>query len=291
MEKLQIALEKARASRAQTAQEAVSGATPPAEGASVAPDQAPATPAAPDQPLDAQDELWGAFPSLEIDKRQMEASRLLSYEGGKLAAPFDILRTKLVRAAQAEKWRRIAVVSPGAGAGKTTTLVNLAFSLGRQSDLRTIALDFDLRRPALHRVLGQKPKQGMADVIYGRIGFDQHGRRLNRNLVFGMNDQPARNSSEILQSHQTATLLTALEDTLDPDYMLFDMPPMLLTDDSYGFLSHVDAALIVVEAERTPMAQVDVVERQVAEVTNVLGVVLNKCNYSDDAHSDSYGYY
>ena len=278
MEKLQIALKKARASRTQAATGQMPGT--PVEGRRTT------------KPADGDlDELWGVFPSLEIDKRRLEKRRLLSYEGGAAAAPFDLLRTKLIRAAQTENWRRIAIVSPGAGAGKTTTMVNLAFSLGRQPDLRTIAVDFDMRRPALHQVLGQTPKQGMADVIYGRIGFDQHGRRLNRNLVFGMNDRPARNSSEILQSHQTEALVTALEETFRPDYILFDMPPMLSTDDTYGFLSRVDAALIVVEAERTPMAQIDVVERQVADVTNVLGVVLNKCNYTDGVHAADYGYY
>jgi Mrp family chromosome partitioning ATPase len=128
-------------------------------------------------------------------------------------------------------------------------------------------------------------------VIYNRVGFDQHGRRLNRNLVFGMNDRAVRNSSEVLQSHQTEELLSALEETFQPDYMLFDMPPMLAADDAYGFLTHVDAALIVVEAEKTPMAQVDVVERQISEVTGVLGVVLNKCNYTDGVYASDYGYY
>mgnify|MGYP001627982084 CR=1 FL=1 len=53
----------------------------------------------------------------------------------------------------------------------------------------------------------------------------------------------------------------------------------------------MDAALIVVEAEKTPMAQVDVVERQISEVTGVLGVVLNKCNYTDGVYASDYGYY
>jgi len=279
MEKLQIALERARASRAQAAEGApVPTATPEPEVA-----------AAPD--VDDLDALWGQFPALEINKKKMETNRLLSFEGGPAAAPFDLLRTKMIQAAKREKWRRIAVVSPGVGAGKTTTLVNLAFALGRQGDLRTVALDFDLRRPAMHKVLGQTPSQGMVDVIYGRVGFDQHGRRLNRNLVFGMNDRSERNSSELLQGHQTEALLVALEEVYQPDYMLFDMPPMLATDDTYGFLRHVDCALIVVEAERTPMAQVDVVERQISEVTGVLGVVLNKCNYTDGIYASDYGYY
>lgn len=283
MEKLQIALEKARANRAQTATGGVAArGTPKAQTSR---GEVPFT------STSDLDEAWSVFPALELDKRRMETRRLLSYEGGPAAAPFDLLRTKLTQAASRENWKRIAVVSPGASAGKTTTMTNLAFALARQPDLRTIALDFDLRRPALHQILGQSPRQGMVDVIYNRVGFDQHGRRLNTNLVFGMNDRAERNSSEVLHGHQTEALISALEETFQPDYMLFDMPPMLAADDAYGFLTHVDAALIVVEAEKTPMAQIDVVERQVSEMTGVLGVVLNKCNYSDGVYAADYGYY
>ena len=73
--------------------------------------------------------------------------------------------------------------------------------------------------------------------------------------------------------------------------MIFDMPPLSASDDNLGFLTQVDAALIVTEAERTTLTQIDVAERQVAELTNVMGVVLNKCRYVSGAYGYEKGYY
>ena len=71
-----------------------------------------------------------------------------------------------------------------------------------------------------------------------------------------------------------------------PDVVLFDVPPLQAADDSIGFLKSVDCALLVVAAEETPMGQIDVAERQVSELTGMLGLVLNKCRMS----GGDYGY-
>ena len=47
--------------------------------------------------------------------------------------------------------------------------------------------------------------------------------------------------------------------------------------------------MIIAAAEATPMSRLDQAERQVAELTNVMGIVLNKCRYVSDA--EGYDYY
>ena len=71
----------------------------------------------------------------------------------------------------------------------------------------------------------------------------------------------------------------------------FDLPPLFTGDDSIGFLRNVDCALIVVAAEETPMSQIDTAERQVSELTQVMGVVLNKCRITSDDYSYDYSGY
>jgi Mrp family chromosome partitioning ATPase len=73
--------------------------------------------------------------------------------------------------------------------------------------------------------------------------------------------------------------------------MLFDMPPLMANDDSHGFLRSVDCALLVVVAEKTPMEQIDVAERQLSELTNVMGIILNRCRYTTGAHGYENEYY
>jgi Mrp family chromosome partitioning ATPase len=307
MERLQIAVEKARAKRRSADQAAdatptpVAAAAATASAAPVAPlALSPAPPAvsatAPDSTpapndTDAVAQAWQALRPLETSVRAFRRNRLVSFEGGPAAGPYDLLRTKIIQQARTNNWHRIAVVSPHAACGKTTTTANLAFSFARQKDLRTLFIDLDLRRPALAKVMGRTARFNMADVLEGRVSFADHAERYGDNVAFGFNNDPVRNSSEILQSQQTQDVLARIETVYGADLMIFDMPPMLASDDNFGFLKNVDCALLVVAAEQTLIHQIDVVERQLAELTSVMGVVLNKCNYTDGAYGYDYGKY
>jgi Mrp family chromosome partitioning ATPase len=270
MEKLQTAIEKARAQR--------QGATP---------SRAAAAPAAAPVPDDVADR-WTALKPATIPAMALRENLLVSYAGGKEAGPFDMLRTRILQQARSNGWRRVALVSSQSGSGKTTLAANLAFSFGRQSDLRTMVLDFDLRRPSLARVLGQTCAHTMADVLQGRVSFADHGLRYGDNVALGLNRGPVETSAEILQTQQTRDAIDAIDAEYAPDIMLFDMPPLQAADDNFGFLNNVDCALLLAEAERTTISQVDVAERQIAELTNVMGVVLNKGRFTDDTYG--YGY-
>ena len=68
--------------------------------------------------------------------------------------------------------------------------------------------------------------------------------------------------------------------------VVFDLPPMLASDDVMAFVPNVDCAILVVAAESTTPREADVCERDLSEKTNVVGVVLNKCRYTPD----KYGY-
>lgn len=213
-------------------------------------------------------------------------------ETGVDAAPFDLLRTRLLQIAEPKGWKRIGIVSAQAGAGKTTVTANLAYALSRQSDLRTIGLDFDLRRPMLARALRvTPPEDGMVALLRGEVPFESMACRLTPNLAFALNAKPATGTAELLQSSRTTEMLEMLERVYHPSFILIDLPPVYGSDDTLGFLRQCDAALIVVEAEKTPVKQIDVIEQQVAELTNVLGIVLNKCHFVDQTYGSQYGYY
>ncbi|NJM81635.1 MAG: CpsD/CapB family tyrosine-protein kinase [Tabrizicola sp.] len=228
---------------------------------------------------------WDMLRMMEMRPAHMQKHRLAAFGGGHHAAPYDLLRTRILQQANKNNWRRIAIVSPHSECGKTTTVANLIFSFGRQRDLRTLALDFDLRRAGLGKVLGQTLVHSMGEVLERRVPFSAHGLRFGLNVAIGLNSGPVRNPSELLQSVQTIEVLEELEATYLPEIVLFDMPPLLSSDDNYGFLRNVDAALIMAEAERTTIAQIDLAERQVSELTSVMGIVLNKCRYPDESYA------
>jgi Mrp family chromosome partitioning ATPase len=81
-----------------------------------------------------------------------------------------------------------------------------------------------------------------------------------------------------------------IEAAYSPDILMFDMPPMLVTDDNLAFFDKVDCALLVAAAESTTVQQVDICERDLATQTSLLGVILNKCRYMDTSGYDYTGY-
>ncbi|SEW37504.1 Chromosome partitioning ATPase, Mrp family, contains Fe-S cluster [Aliiroseovarius sediminilitoris] len=270
MEKLQAAIEKARRQRdgkprARRSQERSS--KPPA----------------------SMPEAWAELEPFDISASLAQKNRLVSLNGGAAAGPFDMLRTRILQQATNNGWKRIALVSPHSACGKTTTAANLIFSFGRQTDLLTMVLDLDLRRQGLAKVLGLQCDGNMGDVLQGKKSFAEHGRRFGENVAVGLNRGEVSNASEILQSNQTKVILDELQDDYEPDIMLLDMPPLIGADDNFGFLQNVDCALLLAEAERTTVEQVDIAERQLSELTTVMGVVLNKSHFSDGAYGYGYG--
>ena len=129
----------------------------------------------------------------------------------------------------------------------------------------------------------------MADVLEGRVRFADHGMRLGERVAFGFNRSAASRPSELLLSRAARAGLDAIEQDYAPDLVFFDISPLNVSDDNIAFLQNVDCAIIIAAAESTLTSLIDQAERQVAELTNVMGVVLNKCRYSSE--TDGYYYY
>ena len=269
MEKIQSAIAKARASRdaprgLSDASGTLARITPP-----------------------AVQEAWDRLMPLTLNPRDLQRNRVFSLTACAEAMPFDMLRTRMLRQMRANNWRRVAITSPDQGCGKSTIAANLALSLARQAELRAIVIDMDMRLPALARVLGVANPPQFSEAMAGRSAPEDHLRRIGDNLCLALNAKPAKGSSEMLQGTEVAHLLDRVERALSPSVMVFDMPPMLRGDDTLAFLDKVDCVLLVVEAEVTPVADIDRCEQELAAQSNVMGVVVNKLRH---AEGTSYGY-
>ncbi|PZQ94882.1 MAG: hypothetical protein DI533_21100 [Cereibacter sphaeroides] len=282
MERIQSAISKARAAREGKApDEAGPSTTPPPPAKAVA---APVTPAT------TQDENWAALPEFVALPRVLSGNRIVTQMTGPAATAFDVIRTRLLQQMRANGWKRLAITSPGPSCGKTMTCLNLAFSLARQPDLRTIVIEADLRRPSIAKVLDMKIRQQVSNTLEGKADPAAHLARVGGlDLAIGTNHGAVRNPAELLQSATAEAALNAIEERFAPDLMIFDLPPTHVGDDVMAFMHRVDCVLIVAAAGTTTIDEVDHCERELAAQTNVLGVVLNKCRYLERRHS--YNYY
>ncbi len=200
---------------------------------------------------------------------------------------FDIMRTKILTEMKRNAWRSLAITSPNPHCGKTMIAANLAFSFARQKELKTIVIDVDLRRPQLAKTLGLRPGPSMATFLSGTEESKSQFVRFEANLAIGASFTSTKRSAELLSSSQTRKSIDALYATLEPDVVIYDMPPLMASDDALAFLPSVDCTLLVVEAERSTVREVDESESSLAEYSNLLGVVLNKCRFE----TEIYNYY
>lgn len=281
MEKLQAAIEKARRNRGAT--DAATGGAAGVTTGGVAgvhtpaarPGRPVAVPAGEPPRRRGQDDLWQALTPLNVSGKHLEKHRVVTGEAGPAATPFDILRTKVLLQMRQNGWKRLAITSPMPDSGKTTTACNLALGLGRQRDLRSMLLDLDLRDPSVHEFFEHEPRNGIGRVLTGDVDFADQAVRIGSNVAVSMARRPEADPTRLLLAEETAEVLDRIEATYKPDVMIFDLPSVLVNDDTRAFLKNADCALIVIRANSTRYGQFDACEREIAEQTNVLGVVLN----------------
>jgi len=280
MERIQAAIQKAKEQRG----EAPAGAAPAApQGSALAAARAARQgQAAPPGPA------WDAIPAFEPDPQLLARNRIVTFADADPAhSTFDMIRTKILRTMRQNGWSSLGITSPTSGCGKTTACLNIAFSLAHQPDVRTVLIDLDLRRPAIAGLLGLTRPQSMASVLQGTRPPEENFVRYGETLAIGTNTTGLRAASEILLSPATTDGVAAIKAAFQPDMIIYDLPPMLQSDDVMAFLPHLDCVLLIAAAEKSRLDEVDKCEQELSEQTRVLGVVLNKCRYG----GEDYGYY
>ena len=285
MDKVQAAIAKARAARNELAGGAISQTQPSHAGLRSADARGRSVDTTVPASSNGRAAFWQPLASFVPPAKLMAKHRIVTYETGSQKdvgiVAFDMLRTKVLLQMRANGWKRLAITSPGANCGKTTVSMNLAFSLARQPEVHTIVAEMDMRRPSMANVLGLTGDTSFSAVLDGRADFADIARRPRPNLAFALNYGPTRNSSELLQSSTVGQVLSSIEKRFAPDLTIFDMPPMLQSDDTMAFMGQVDCVLLVAAAESTSLGEIDTCERDLATQTNVMGVLLNKCRYLD----------
>lgn len=290
MDKVQAAIAKARASR-----DELKGKTSPQARQSYIASRRRALDKSANPALADRPAIWQPLATFAPPAKLMARQRIVTFDTQLQSAPgvvaFDKLRTKVLQEMRVNGWKRLAITSPSADCGKTTVSMNLAFSLAKQPETFTIVAEMDMRRPSMANMFGLSGDTSFSTVLEGTAAFSDVARRPRPNLAFGMNYTRTRNPAELLQSSTVGHVLAEMEEQFAPDLMIFDMPPMLSSDDTMAFMGQVDCVLLVAAAEATSLGEIDVCERDLASLTNVMGVMLNKCRYMDKESGNVDAYY
>lgn len=214
---------------------------------------------------------------------------LLTEEGGESphAEAYRVLRTNLLFSRKDDKLNTVAVVSAGAGEGKSTTVFNLA-AVFAQSGQRVLMVDSDLRRPTLHKMLHVSNSIGLTNYLLKQNTLEEVIQTSNLpSLDFMASGKLPSSSLGILSSAQMRDLITELKQHYD--FVFFDSPPVMGVSDASILASEVDMTLQVIQYRRYPQPM-NIRAKQLIEKVggNLIGIVLNNINMSQD---ESYYYY
>ncbi|MBI2946398.1 MAG: polysaccharide biosynthesis tyrosine autokinase [Verrucomicrobia bacterium] len=207
------------------------------------------------------------------------------------AEAYRVLRTNILFARKDANWNCLTVVSGGAGEGKSTTIFNLA-TVFAQNGQRVLMVDSDLRRPSLHKLLNVTNSAGLTNFLLKQVGLEEVIQTTSLpTLHFLPSGKLPSSSLGVLNSPQMKEFIQAVKARYD--FVFFDSPPIMGVSDASILASVVDMSLLVIQYRKYPQAMTIRAKQMVEKVGgNLLGVVLNNINISQDSYYYYYsGYY
>ena len=206
-----------------------------------------------------------------LRKHRIVAPFLGQYE----ADVFRTLRT-LVSTRMTERGARtLGICSAREGEGKSMVALNFAISSAFDVNHTILLVELDFRWPRLHQNLGIRVTKGLADVLSGNATIAECliNPGYERLSVLPARATLAR-SSETLASPAMAEIAKELRERYPDRIIIYDLPPVLLSDDCLAFMQHLDAFLFVVGEGRTAKQEVDRA-LSLTDPAKLIGTVLN----------------
>jgi len=172
--------------------------------------------------------------------------------------------------------RLLGVTASRHGEGTTTTVAVFASILVRRRSGRVAVVEANLRTPSCDAVFGVARNGGFAELIEGRAELPAVVQKTPiPNLFVVTGGQTALGPSGLFDAEGVAVALAKLREAFD--FVLFDLPPANVYSDASILGPRLDAALIVIEADRTRIPEVERTRRSLERVgVRLVGCVLNR---------------
>jgi capsular exopolysaccharide synthesis family protein len=189
------------------------------------------------------------------------------------AEKFRFLGVRLRQLQQTRALKKVLITSTIPQEGKSMVAANLACTLARRTQQKTLLIDGDLRRPTVARLFGLGKTPGLGEWLQGERGPITSIYRLEE---AGLWILPAgnslRNPLEAMQSGRLAGLMDQLTSWFD--WIIIDSPPVLPLADTSIWMRLADGVLLVTRqgtTERDPLKR----GIETLEPSKLIGAVIN----------------
>jgi len=233
------------------------------------------------RPVDSEKTGWFS-PSysnsrpVKLNPQVLSENRCVGYQS---EAPeleyYRVLRTHILQQTGG-KGNTVMVTSANPGEGKTLTAINLSFTFAREFKQTALLVDCDLKRQQIHERLGFPSDKGLFDYLIDDVPFsDLMVWPGVEKLTVISGGKTARDSSELLGSLGMKNLVADMKSRYPDRYVFFDVPPLLTCADSLAFAPLVDYILVVVQAGKTSLQDVNKALKLLPS-EKILGLVMNR---------------
>ena len=177
--------------------------------------------------------------------------------------------------------KTILVTSAIPSEGKSLISANLAYSCANHGK-KTILIDFDLRRPGIHKFCNISNEVGLLTLIndaenYENLlndGIEKSITQIHPNLFVLPSGGKTRAATELLETQQYDRVLNTLKSIAD--VIIIDSPPIGLFPDSLAISRRVDEVLFVTRYGKVSRKVAKSLLESIDETgAKILGVVLN----------------
>ncbi|MBI3950385.1 MAG: polysaccharide biosynthesis tyrosine autokinase [Acidobacteria bacterium] len=219
---------------------------------------------------------------------------LMTTENGNWAVveAFRTLRTSVLLSSPMCPPRSIVITSYEAGAGKTTTAVNMAVAMA-QAGKRVLLIDADLRHPCCAQTFGIDNTAGLSTYL----SLNEATVPIHHDcVVAGLSILPSGpippNPSELLSSAKTQALMEAM--VAQYDHIIIDTPPLGLVSDALIVSVLAEGVILIAKAGHASRRRL-MRARDMLRSANIriLGVALNAVDprrHQDGYYGYGYGY-
>jgi protein-tyrosine kinase len=217
-----------------------------------------------------------------------EESRLVSVaeEGSLGAEKFRFLAVRLRQLRQNRPLKKVLITSTIPQEGKSTIAANLACTLARRKQQKTLLLDGDLRRPNLAKQFGVGKIPGLSEWLNGQTESINLYKLQSLGLWLLPAGTAPENPLELMQSGKLSLLMEQLESWFD--WIVIDSPPVLPLADASLWSRLADGIVLVTRKGITEKQQL---QRglEAIDKSKLLGALVNSS--ANVAHSDYYQRY
>src|SRR5271155_1234234 len=202
------------------------------------------------------------------------------------AEKFRFLAVRLRQLRQTRPLKKILITSSIPQEGKSTVAANLACTLARRKQQKTLLLEGDLRRPTVAARFGLGRTPGLCEWLSGQTkSINLYSLESLGLWVLPAGAAP-QNALELMQAGKLSPLMNQLEAWFD--WIVIDSPPVLPLADASIWSRLADGILLVTRNGTTEKRQL---KRgiEAIEKSKLLGALVNSS--ANAAHTDYYQRY